>query len=99
MTYDPTFELGGETPATPYRRIRVLMEIERYRLEGTITLPPPQGYRNRLSDIINYREGDFLPVTEVTVSQFDGSAPWQLPFAMVARAHIRLIAPIGGDEA
>ena len=103
VTYDPRIQPAQpveeveEEPPPPYRRIRVMMEIERYRVEGTVTLPPPQGYRNRLSDVINNREGDFIALTEVTITQLDGSETWDLSFAMVARAHIRLIAPIGDD--
>jgi len=88
-------DLTDTPPPAGYRRIRVLIEVESYRLEGMLTLPPPEGYRKRLSDYLNYREGDFLPITDVTVSVLGGDGPsWQLPFAMVARSHIRLIAPL-----
>jgi hypothetical protein len=75
------------------RKERVLVETERYRVEGEVTLPA-EGYRSRLSDFINRRDQEFLTVQEAKVTPLDGSGgSWSTPVLMLARRHIRLIVP------
>lgn len=91
---DPGTPDRGE--ALEFRHARVVVEVERYRIEGTLTLPS-QGYRSRLSDFINQREGEFLCLTDVIITGIDTVGYVQrVPFVMVAQAHIRLIAPADG---
>ena len=73
------------------------MEIERYRIQGALHLPA-EGYRSRLSDYMNQREAEFLPMTDCTVSTIETGQERTLPFVLVARRHVRMIAPVDLDE-
>jgi hypothetical protein len=75
------------------RREQVVVEIERYRIQGALHLPA-EGYRSRLSDYMNQREAEFLPMTDCTVTPVDGTEERSVPFLLVARRHVRLIAPL-----
>jgi hypothetical protein len=71
-----------EQPSINQRRERIRIETERHRIEGFLTLAR-DGYRSRVSDVLNASERDFLTLTEVTV------APLELhPFLTLARRHI-----------
>jgi hypothetical protein len=75
------------------RRERVVVETDRYRVEGEMTLPR-YGYRSRLSDHINRRDQEFFTIQDADVTALDGSGrDWQAPVLMLARRHIRLIVP------
>jgi hypothetical protein len=75
------------------RRERVVVETDRYRVEGEMTLPR-EGYRSRLSDHINRRDQEFFTIQDADVTSLDGSGrDWQSPVLMLARRHIRLIVP------
>jgi hypothetical protein len=75
------------------RRERVVVETDRYRVEGEMTLPR-EGYRSRLSDHINRRDQEFFTIQGAEVTALDGSGrDWQSPVLMLARRHIRLIVP------
>jgi hypothetical protein len=80
------------------RREHVIVEIEKYRITGALHLPA-EGYRSRLSDYMNQREGEFLPMTDCTVHAIDSGDERMIPFLLVARRAVRLIAPSGADEA
>ena len=56
---------------------------------------PAEGYRRRLSDYMNQRAYEFLPMTDCTVSTIETGQERTLSFVLVARRHVRLIAPIG----
>jgi hypothetical protein len=75
------------------RREQVVVEIERYRIQGALHLPA-EGYRSRLSDYMNQREAEFLPMTDCTITVLDGEQERTVPFLLVARRHVRLIAPV-----
>jgi hypothetical protein len=76
------------------RRERVVVETDRYRVEGTLTLPK-EGYRARLSDHLNRRDHDFLTLQDTRVTALDESGrDWDAPVLMLARRHIRLIVPV-----
>jgi hypothetical protein len=81
------------------RREQVVVEIERYRIQGALHLPA-EGYRSRLSDYMNQRETEFLPMTDCTITTLDTGLERELPFLLVARRHVRLISPIdaAGDR-
>lgn len=83
-------------PPADLRHERVVVETDRYRVEGDITLPQ-EGYRSGLSDYLNRRDQDFLILTNVELLALDGSGrDWQTPVLMLARQHIRLVVPIEG---
>jgi hypothetical protein len=75
------------------RREQVVVEIERYRIQGALHLPA-EGYRSRLSDYMNQRETEFLPMTDCTITTLDDGQDREVPFMLVARRHVRLIAPV-----
>ena len=70
-----------------------MVETDRYRIEGSLTLPR-EGYRSRLSDHINRREQEFFTIQDANLVALDGSGrDWAAPILMLARRHIRLIVP------
>lgn len=80
------------------RREHVIVEVERYRIRGALHLPA-EGYRSRLSDYMNQREAEFLPMTDCTVTAVEGGDERTLAFLLVARRHVRLISPADeGDD-
>ncbi len=75
------------------RRETVVVETDRYRIEGKLTLPR-EGYRSRLSDHINRRDQEFFTILDASLVSLDGSGrDWEAPVLMLARRHIRLIVP------
>ena len=78
-------------------RERVVVETDRYRVEGDMTLPS-EGFRSRLSDHLNRRDQEFLTVVDAEVTALDGSdRSWQAPVLMLARRHIRLVVPASAE--
>ena len=56
---------------TPIRRIKVQLETTQHRISGTLQLPT-EGYRSRLTDYLNAREGEFLAVTDARIEPLAG---------------------------
>ena len=80
------------------RHERVVVETDRYRVEGKITLPQ-EGYRSRLSDYLNRRDQEFLILVNAELNALDGSGrDWTTPVLMLARRHIRLVVPAGRED-
>ena len=75
------------------RSERVLLETERYRIEGDLMMPR-DGYRSRLSDFLNASDRDFISLTDVSLQALDehGRAGDRVSraFVTVARQHIVL---------
>jgi hypothetical protein len=69
------------------RRERVRIETEHHRIEGLITLAR-DGYRSRVSDVLNASERDFITLTQVTVAPLHGGAEEHHPYLTLARRHI-----------
>jgi hypothetical protein len=71
-----------------HRQERVLIETQRHRIAGTLTLAA-EGYRSRVSDVLNTTERDFISLTDVTVELIDipGRAT-QHDFMAISRHHI-----------
>jgi hypothetical protein len=85
-------------PAVDVRRERVVVETDRYRVEGNITLPQ-EGYRSRLSDYLNRKDQEFLIMVDAELNALDGSGrDWSTPVLMLARRHIRLVVPVSNDN-
>jgi hypothetical protein len=70
-----------------HRQERIRIETERYRIEGSLTLAR-DGYRSRVSDVLNASERDFLTLTDVTVEPLTGGPVELHPFLTLARRHI-----------
>jgi hypothetical protein len=81
---------------TEERRERIRLETPRHRIEGTLLLAT-DGYRSRVSDVLNASERDFLTLTDVTLQPLDGGPAERHDFLAVARAHVvYVVAP--GDR-
>jgi hypothetical protein len=76
-----------EQPSLNQRRERIRIETERHRIEGLITLAR-DGYRSRVSDVLNASEREFLTLTDVTVSPLEGGPVERHPYLTLARRHI-----------
>jgi len=82
-------DTGGQSGGgrMDHKRERVRIETERHRIEGWLTLAL-DGYRSRVSDVLNASERDFITLTEVTVSPLQGGDSETHPYLTVARRHI-----------
>lgn len=76
------------------RHEHVVLETDRYRIEGLLTLPR-EGYRSRLSDYVNQPDREFLSLVEARLTLLDhpGDEPESAPFILVARQHVRFVLP------
>jgi len=85
-----------DPPSINQRRERVRVETERHRIEGLLTLAR-DGYRSRVSDVLNASERDFVTLTEVTVAPLEGGPVQRHPYLTLARRHI-VFAVAASDE-
>lgn len=76
------------------RQEKVVVETDRYRVDGSMTLPA-EGYRSRLSDHVNRRDLGFFTIQDAVVTPLDGGERWTAPVVMLASRHVRLIVPAG----
>src|SRR3954463_16641614 len=89
---------GSIPPALDLREEQVVLETDRYRISGTLTLPR-EGYRSRLSDYVNQRDREFFTLSDATVTELDApDQTRQTSFLMVGRSHVRLIASAGDES-
>ena len=79
------------------RRERVELETSRYRMSGFVTLAE-QGFRSRVSDLLNATEREFISLTDVTLEPLEGGETVQRPFVAVSRAHIVFVCPLGSED-
>jgi hypothetical protein len=71
-----------------HRQERILIETDRHRIEGLLTLSR-DGYRSRISDVLNASERDFISLTDVTVELLGHEGPGtHHEFLAVSRQHI-----------
>ena len=71
---------------------RVVLETDRHRIVGDLTLPR-EGYRSRLSDFLNRGDLDFISLVNAEISSMDGAGPQAKSFIAVARTHVQLAYP------
>ena len=76
--------MGAET-----RRERVVLETERYRIVGDVTLPA-EGFHGRLSDLLNREGVQFIPLVDATITGRNGHEPEHRDFIAVARDHVQV---------
>jgi hypothetical protein len=82
-----------------HRRQRILLETDHHRIRGTVHLSR-DGYRSRVTDMLNASERDFLPLTEATVEPIvGGAAPMAHPFLAVQRSHVVFVVPLDEQAA
>jgi hypothetical protein len=77
----------GEPAGMDHRKERIRVETERHRIEGVMTLAR-DGYRSRVSDVLNASERDFITLTDVTVAPLEGGPIELHPYLTLARRHI-----------
>jgi hypothetical protein len=78
----------GNPPGMDHRQERIRIETERHRIEGSLTLAR-DGFRSRVSDVLNASERDFITLTDVTVAPLQGGGPIELhAYLSLARRHI-----------
>ena len=87
-----------EQPAVDQRRERVRVETERLRIEGSITLAR-DGFRSRVSDVLNAAERDFITLTDVTLQPLEGGPVELHAYVSLARRHIVFAVVLDGDGA
>ena len=73
---------------------RVVLETDRHRIVGDLTLPR-EGHRSRLSDFLNSGDLAFIALTNAEVHSLNGSGHEQREFIAVARTHVVLAYPRG----
>jgi len=96
MSDDETPE-PGEQPGIDHRHERIRIETERHRIEGVITLAR-DGYRSRVSDVLNASERDFITLTDVTVAPLEGGPVELHAYLSLARRHIVFAVAAEGGE-
>jgi hypothetical protein len=75
------------------RHERLLLETDRHRIRGMVTLAR-DGYRSRISDMLNASERDFLALTDVTIEPLDGGSAMKCEFIALARSKIVFAVPV-----
>jgi hypothetical protein len=85
-----------EQASMDHRRERIRVETERHRIEGFLTLAR-DGYRSRVSDVLNASERDFITLTDVTVAPLEGGPVELHQYVTLARRHI-VFAVSASDE-
>ena len=79
------------------RQQDVIVETDRYRIEGKLTLPH-EGYQSRLSDFMNQRDREFFSLDDARITLLDKPGrSEQVPFVMVGRRQIRLVRPVADN--
>jgi hypothetical protein len=96
MSSEERFE-GGGLPGTEHRRERIRIETERHRIEGGLTLAR-DGYRSRVSDVLNASERDFITLTDVTVAPLEGGPTELHAYLTLARRHIVFVVASADTE-
>jgi hypothetical protein len=91
----PADSFEEDQPNMDHRRERIRVETERHRIEGYLTLAR-DGYRSRVSDVLNASERDFLTLTEVTVAPLEGGPIELHEYLTLARRHI--VFAVAGAE-
>jgi hypothetical protein len=78
-----------------HRFERISIQTPRHRIVGVATLAS-DGYRSRLSDLLNAPERDFIPLTDATVTELDGDHEVSRhEFIAVHRQHVVFAVPLG----
>jgi hypothetical protein len=74
------------------RTERVVVETDRHRIVGDVTLPR-EGYRSRLSEYLNHGDVDFIAMVNVELTPLNGGSVEERSFMAVARSHVQLAFP------
>ena len=76
-----------------HRQERIYIETDRHRISGWLTLAR-DGYRSRVTDVLNATERDFVPITDCVVELIghEGEGTHH-EIVAVHREHIVLVIP------
>jgi len=91
-----TSEGDSDPSDMEYRRERIRIETERHRIVGELKLAR-DGYRSRVSDVLNAPEREFLTLTDVSVEPLSGGPKELHSYLTIARRHIVFAVAAGGD--
>ena len=73
-----------------------MIETTRFHITGDVMLPT-EGFRTRLSDVLNRQDTGFIPLINVELSGLDGGKAESLPFVAVARNQIELAYEVDAE--
>jgi hypothetical protein len=77
---------------------RISIDTPSHRIIGTATLAA-DGYRSRLSDLLNAPERDFIALSDATVQELDGDREASAhDFIAVHRQHVVFAVSLGTVE-
>src|SRR5947209_19519034 len=79
-----------------HRDQRIVAETDRHRITGILHLPR-DGYRSRLTDYLNASERAFLALTDVEISNLDGTEQQRRPQLALALTYATLLMPENAD--
>ena len=88
----------ADAPGVEHRRQPILVETTRHRITGTVHLAR-DGYRSRISDLLNASDREFLALTDALVEPLGPGEPARHAFLAVQRGHVVLVAPLEDDAA
>jgi hypothetical protein len=75
-----------------HRVERAVFETDRQVVVGDVMLPP-EGYQSRFSDVLNRRDFDFLPLTNVEITSLIDGEVSERPFMVISKIQIRIAYP------
>ena len=76
-----------------HRQERVYVETQRHRISGWLTLAR-DGYRSRVTDVLNATERDFIPITDAVVELIGAEGQGtHHPVVALSRHQIVLVIP------
>jgi hypothetical protein len=78
-----------------HRVERAVFETDRHVIVGDVTLPP-EGYQSRFSDVLNRRDFDFLPLTNVEITTIADDKVTERPFMVLSKSQVRIAYPFYG---
>ncbi len=76
---------------------RVVIETSRFHILGDVMLPT-EGFRTRLSDVLNRQDTGFIPLINVELSPIGDGKAEELPFIAVARNQIQIAYEAGNPR-
>jgi hypothetical protein len=80
-------------PRVEQRDERIIVETDRHRIRGSLRLPA-DGYRSRLTDYLNSSEREFLALTDVELTNLQGTPRVERrDFIALSLRHIVLAMP------
>jgi hypothetical protein len=76
---------------------RVVIETSRFHIVGDVMLPT-EGFRTRLSDVLNRQDTGFIPLINVELSPVGDGKAESLPFIAVARNQIQIAYEVNSGD-